>query len=143
MLIKVNLLKLNNDQIKEIRSKRQVTMNNIQYMEFNELKIKLCKNLNIKPEIVTKIEQTQNINELFEIMKTSLMSQDDILNVLKIITIWATKNNKNNLNSIYKQNLIETQEEINEIKDLNINSENNDMSAYNDLSTSQMIMVKS
>lgn len=129
---KVNI-KLNNDQVKEVES----SINNIQCMEFNELKIKLCKNLNIKPIIVTKIKKAENVNELFEIMKTSLKSQDDIFSALKTITIWATQNNKNDLNSTYKQNLVQREENI-EIKNLNNNTEN-DISSYTELSTSQMI----
>lgn len=143
MIIKINLLKVNNDQVKEMES--HVTMNNIQCMEFNELKINLCKNLNIKPIIITKIEQAQTVNELLEIMKISLKSQDDIFNALKTITIWASKNSKNDLNNICKKNFIQTkktEENIGQIKNLNISTEN-DLSAYSDLSTSQMIKVKS
>lgn len=143
MIIKINLLKVNNDQVKEMES--HVTMNNIQGMEFNELKINLCKNLNIKPIIITKIEQAQTVNELLEIMKISLKSQDDIFNALKTITIWASKNSKNDLNNICKKNFIQTkktEENIGQIKNLNISTEN-DLSAYSDLSTSQMIKVKS
>lgn len=112
-------------------------MNNTQCMEFNELKIKLCKDLNIKSVIITKIEQAQSINELFEIMKISL-SQDDILNALKIITTWITENNKNDLNFTNKQSSEQTQKKNNEKKNLDIN----DISVYNDLSTSEMIKVK-
>lgn len=143
LIIKINLLKVNNDQVKEMES--HVTMNNIQGMEFNELKINLCKNLNIKPIIITKIEQAQTVNELLEIMKISLKSQDDIFNALKTITIWASKNSKNDLNNICKKNFIQTkktEENIGQIKNLNISTEN-DLSAYSDLSTSQMIKVKS
>ncbi|XP_061929934.1 FAST kinase domain-containing protein 4 [Apis cerana] len=135
---KVNI-EVNNDQVKEMES--HVTMNNIQGMEFNELKINLCKNLNIKPIIITKIEQAQTVNELLEIMKISLKSQDDIFNALKTITIWASKNSKNDLNNICKKNFIQTkktEENIGQIKNLNISTEN-DLSAYSDLSTSQMI----
>ncbi|XP_012343426.1 FAST kinase domain-containing protein 4 [Apis florea] len=128
---KVNI-KLN-DQIKEIKS-HVTMMNNTQCMEFNELKIKLCKDLNIKSVIITKIEQAQSINELFEIMKISL-SQDDILNALKIITTWITENNKNDLNFTNKQSSEQTQKKNNEKKNLDIN----DISVYNDLSTSEMI----
>lgn len=110
-------------------------------MEFNELKIKLCKNLNIKPIIITKIKKAENVNELFEIMKTSLKSQDDIFSALKTITIWATQNNKNDLNSTYKQNLVQREENIEIKKNLNNNTEN-DISSYTELSTSQMIKVK-
>lgn len=113
-------------------------MNNTQCMEFNKLKIKLCKDLNIKSVIITKIEQAQSINELFEIMKISL-SQNDILDALKIVTTWVTENNKNDLKSTYKQSSEQTRKEINEKKNLDIN---NDISAYNDLSTSEMIKVK-
>lgn len=137
LIIRIILLKLNNDQVKEVES----SINNIQCMEFNELKIKLCKNLNIKPIIVTKIKKAENVNELFEIMKTSLKSQDDIFSALKTITIWATQNNKNDLNSTYKQNLVQREENIEIKKNLNNNTEN-DISSYTELSTSQMIKVK-
>lgn len=130
------------DQIKNIAA--STIINDKQRTVFNELKTKLCNDLKLQPVINTKIKETQNLHEILEIMKTSYMSENDIVKVLKIITTWVNTNNKSDLriknNEISAQSQI-TLTEVDKIKSED-DLEDDDISKYHNLSTSAMILVK-
>ena len=94
--------------------------------------------------INTKIKKTQNLHEILEIMKTSYMSENDIVQALKTITTWVNANNKSKLsiksNEISAQSQI-TLTEVDKTKSEDSEDDDTDMK-YRDLSTSAMIVVK-
>ncbi|KAF3423937.1 hypothetical protein E2986_06776 [Frieseomelitta varia] len=127
------------DQIKNIAA--NTIINDKQHTIFNELKTKLCNDLKLQPVINTKIKETQNLHEILEIMKTSYMSENDIVKALKTITTWVNANNKSNLS--IKSNEISAQSQITLTEVDKIKSEDpkdDDTNKYRDLSTSAMIV---
>lgn len=133
------MLKLD-DQIKKMVS--NITVDE-QYLTFDKLKIKMCKDLNMKPIITKKIKEARSIQEILEIMKTSSISQDDILHVLKDLSIWVNNNKESNSSTKINESSVQSQTEVNNktFKNSVINIEDY-LSKYNNLSTSAMIKVK-
>ncbi|XP_048261313.1 FAST kinase domain-containing protein 4 isoform X2 [Bombus terrestris] len=126
------------DQIKEMIS--NIKINDKQDLTFNELKIKLCKNLNIKPIISEKFQKAQTIQEILEAVKTSFMSHDDILYILKTISIWVNDNKKSNSSTEINESSAQKQTKVNNTTSENfLNNTEDYISQYYDLSTSAMI----
>lgn len=134
------MLKLD-DQIKEMIS--NITIVNEQHLRLDKLKMELCKDLNVKPIITEKIKKAQTVQEILETVKTSSMPQDDILNILKAISIWV--HNKEESKSSTKINKSSVQSQTGDknttFKNSPLNTEDF-YSHYYNLSTSAMIKVK-
>lgn len=114
-----------------------------QHLKFDKLKTELCNNLNIKPIINENIKKAQTIEEILETVKTSSMPQDDILHILKTISVWVHNNKESNSSTTINKSSVPSQTEVNKITF--INSETNTeafSSQYYNLSTSAMIKVK-
>ncbi|XP_050573451.1 FAST kinase domain-containing protein 4 isoform X2 [Bombus affinis] len=126
------------DQIKEMIS--NIKIDDKQDLTFDELKIKLCKNLNIKPIITKKFQKAQTIQEILEAVKTSFMSHDDILYILKTISIWVNDNKKSNSSTEINESSAQKQTKVNNTTSENfLNNTEDYISQYYDLSTSAMI----
>lgn len=134
------MLKLDK-QIKEMIS--NIMIADKQHLKFDKLKTELCNNLNIKPIINENIKKAQTIEEILETVKTSSMPQDDILHILKTISVWVHNNKESNSSTTINKSSVPSQTEVNKITF--INSETNTeafSSQYYNLSTSAMIKVK-
>lgn len=139
MLI-VDLLKLD-DQIKEMIS--NIMLGDKQHLGFDKLKIELCNDLNIKPIITEKIKTAKTVQEILETVKTSSMPQDDILHILKAISIWVHNNKESNSSTKINKSSVRSQTEVNNTTFKNSPSNTEDsFSQYHNLSTSTMIKVK-
>ncbi|XP_033297288.1 FAST kinase domain-containing protein 4 isoform X2 [Bombus bifarius] len=126
------------DQIEEMIS--NITIVDKQHLGLDKLKIELCKDLNIKPIITEKIKKAQTIQEILETVKTSSMPQDDILHILKAISIWV--HNKEESKSSTKINKSSVQSQTGDNNTTSKNSPLNTQdffSQYYNLSTSAMI----
>lgn len=132
-----NAVKLD-DQIKEMMSNIMIV--DKQHLTFDKLKTKMCIDLNIKPIVTEKIKEAQSIQEILEIIKTSSISQDDILHILRAISIWINNNKETNSSTKINESSVQSQTEVDNItfKNSPINTEDYFYQYYN-LSTSTMI----
>ncbi|XP_043581308.1 FAST kinase domain-containing protein 4 isoform X2 [Bombus pyrosoma] len=130
--------KILDDQIKEMMS--NITVVDKQHMTFDKLKIKMCNDLNIKPIVTEKIKKAQSIQEILEIVKTSSISQDDILHILRAISIWINNNKETNSSTKINESSVQSQTKVNDTTSENslIDAEDYFYQYYN-LSTSAMI----
>lgn len=126
------------DQIKEMISNKAIA--DKQHLIFDKLKMKLCNDLNIKPIITKKIGEAQNLQEILEIVKTSSISQDDILNIVNHILIWIRNNKESNSSTKINESSVQSETKVDNTTFENslINTEDN-ISMYYNLSTSAMI----
>lgn len=134
------MLKLD-DQIKEMIS--NIMTVDKQHLIFDKLKTKMCKDLDIKPIITEKIKEAQSIQEILEIVKTSSISQDNILHILKDVSIWVNNNKESNSSTKINESSVQSKTEVNNktCENSQINTEDH-FSRYYNLSTSAMIKVK-
>ncbi|XP_017891493.1 FAST kinase domain-containing protein 4 [Ceratina calcarata] len=109
--------------------------------KFNELKTKLCSDLNVDPSISSKIQNARNVHDLLELMKTPLLSQNNIVKAMGTISFWVNKNNVKEDG----RNVLKSQEKSDNVleskcsSELKVENVEEDMSRYCDLSTSEMI----
>ncbi|KOX73251.1 Protein TBRG4 [Melipona quadrifasciata] len=133
-----NAVKLE-DQIKSIAA--NTITNDKQHTIFNELKTKLCNDLKLQPMINTKIKETQSLHEILEIMKTSYMSENDIVEVLKTVTTWVNENNESNLSNTTNEISAQSQIRLTEVDETKSEDpKDDDIDKYYNLSTAAMIV---
>lgn len=120
-----------------------ITIVDKQHLGIDKLKIELCKDLNIKPIITEKIKKAQTVQEILETVKTSSMPQNDILHILKAISIWVHNNKESNSSTKINKSSVRSQTEVNNTTSKNSQFNTEDFfSQYYNLSTSAMIKVK-
>ncbi|XP_068972402.1 FAST kinase domain-containing protein 4 [Bombus flavifrons] len=126
------------EQIKEMIS--NIMTVDKQHLKFDELKIELCDNLNIRPIINEDIKKAQTIEEILETVRISSIPQDDILHILKAISVWVHNNKKSNSSTTINKSSVPSQTVVNKITFINSETNTEDFfSQYYNLSTSAMI----
>ncbi|XP_076650001.1 FAST kinase domain-containing protein 4 isoform X2 [Halictus rubicundus] len=125
--------------LKENHEPAPNTINAEQRENFSKLKLSVYNSLKENTLIASKIQRSNNINDLLDMIKLPNLSQNEIIKVMDSIIKWVNENNINTVDSQTDSSNFKKEIKQVELKDKSNMKKDDIVAKYSDLSTSSMI----